>query len=805
MDPILTSIINELSTLQGRLILILDDYHLISTPPIDEILTSFLEHLPLQLHLIISTRNDPHLPLARLRGSNQLNELRATELRFTFAEISEFLNETMALELSAEDIASLETRTEGWIAGLQLAAISMQGREDIPDLIKSFTGSNRFVLDYLIEEVLEQQPESVQNFLLTTSILDRMTASLCDALTGETNGQETLEQLDHTNLFIVPLDEERRWYRYHHLFADLLRQRLKQTIPEQLPILHRKASEWFEQNEFTAQAIEHALRAEDFEQATNLIGRYVDALWKVGEQNRTKIHWWLEGLPEELRYSYPQLCIYHAWGQYMNGHIEAAERSLHAAEQALDASSDGDTGASLTKQDQLTSLDRIQLSGRIAAIQAFLASHKGDISNSIKYAQQALEYLPEQDLAWRSTTAIALVEAYTFAGEFEAATQARLELLEMSKAAGNIFLSLTVSVRLAIDLRVQGRLQKVIDICQQQFQYANENGWSQTAVVGFLLAIWGETLAELNDLDGATTQTTKGVELVARSQDIRALCWSYLCLARVYFTKGDLVNTEKIIQKMEKALRESEIPPWITNRLATWKVRLWLAQGKLNAASQWLEERKLITDGRFKPQGEMDYFLIYDYITAARILIATSQLDEATSLLQHLLGSAEAGARTTRMIEILLLQAMAFQALGNTTQAISVLEQALNLAEPEGFIRIFADEGPPMARLLYKALEHGIAPNYTSRLLTAFPEEAPKQTTPTKPKGQKTGLIEALTEREIEVLMLISEGLTNQDIASRLFLSLNTVKVHTRNIFQKLTVTNRTEAVARAKGLGILK
>jgi LuxR family maltose regulon positive regulatory protein len=326
MDPILTSIINELTTIQGKLVLILDDYHLISTPPIDDLLTSFLEHLPPQLHLIISTRSDPQLPLARLRGSNQLNELRATELRFTFAEISEFLNETMALELSAEDIASLETRTEGWIAGLQLAAISMKGREDTSSVIKSFTGSHRLVLDYLIEEVLDQQSESVQHFLLHTAVLDRLSGAVCNALTGQTNGQETLEMLDHANLFIVPLDEDRRWYRYHHLFSDLLRVRLKRYKSEEEPRLHQRASKWYEGNGLFDEAIEHAYRANDTKRVVALVEKNSEAIWRSGEH--TKFRRWISKVSEELILSNPNLCILQAGNLSIRGLLDESEKIL---------------------------------------------------------------------------------------------------------------------------------------------------------------------------------------------------------------------------------------------------------------------------------------------------------------------------------------------------------------------------------------------------------------------------------------------------------------------------------------------
>jgi LuxR family maltose regulon positive regulatory protein len=518
-EAILTALINELAAIPGKIILVLDDYHLIEAQPIHDALTFLLRHLPPHtgpggqcqgMHLVIATREDPPLSLARLRARGQLTELRATDLRFTSSEAAAFLNQVMGLNLSADDIAALERRTEGWIAGLQLAAISMQGRKDVAGFIQSFTGSHRFVLDYLVEEVLGQQFESVQTFMLQTAILDRLNGSLCDAVRfGYTetpnrsdgaasskgtadNGQATLEMLERANLFVVPLDDERRWYRYHHLFSDLLRQRLRQTQPEQVSTLHTRASEWYEQNGFIDEAIEHALRAEHYERAAHLIEEYADALWGRGEHARLRR--WLEKLPTELVCSKPHLCIFHAWYSFVSGQQEAAEQSLQAAEQALDSGTDRATETEAPERDSLTSLDRAKLQGRVAAIRAFMDSHRGDVPGMIQQARQALECLPEQDRTWRSMIAMVLGDVYGFKGDMTAAYEARFEALTACRAAGDIYYVILASMKLAITLRSQGRLQRTIEICQQQVELAKECGLSQASVVGLLLMIWGEVL-----------------------------------------------------------------------------------------------------------------------------------------------------------------------------------------------------------------------------------------------------------------------------------------------------------------------
>jgi len=787
IESVLTPLINEIATIPDRIILVLDDYHLIDSQPIHDALSFILENIPLQMHLVIATREDPHLPLARLRARGQLTELRAADLRFSSSEAAEFLNQVMGLALSADNVAALETRTEGWIAGLKLAAISLQGHKDTSSLIKSFTGSHRLVLDYLIEEVLDKQSESVQTFLLQTAILDRLTGSLCNALTGQGNGRQTLENLEQANLFIVPLDNERRWYRYHHLFADLLRQRLRQTQPNQLPILHLKASEWYKNNGFSYESVAHAFLGKNFEQAASLIENQFCGKYESIDQ--TILRRWLLEMPEELIISRPDLCILQTWNLFTSGQLKAADQSLQLAEKMLSPNNDYEITSS--RDQNLPDNYRMRLLGRGSAIRSFIASFTGDITGTIEYARQALEYLPEQELEWRSVTLIALGDIYASKGQMVEAHKVRSDALRTAKASGDSHNLMIVNLSLAETQRQQGNLQQVIDICKRQLKRAEDSRISESAVIGRLLGIWGEVLAELNDLDTALNKAEKGVKLAAQGRDVFYIGYSILSLIRVLFSMGDLAGAEDIIKSMQNTAYDYDLPQWALIQFSAWQVRIWLAQGKLELASQWVEERDLDLDG------EPAYLREMEHIALARIFIAQRKLAEADRLLQRLIETAEAGGRTSRMIEILILQALAFQLGGDNDRAMTTLEIALTLAEPEGFIRIFVDEGPPMARLLYEAISREIAPEYVQRLLAAFPIDEPEQ-------AANSELIEPLSEREIEILQLVAEGLTNLEIASRLYLSPNTVKAHTRNIYGKLGVNNRTQAGVRARALGLL-
>ena len=801
IESILMLLINEISSVSEKIILVLDDYHLIDAQPIHKALSFLFNNQPQNLHIVITTRQDPILPLSRLRAKDQLTELRAANLRFTSSEAIVFLNKVMDLNLSEEDATALEIRTEGWISGLQLAAISLQGQEDISKLIQSFSGSNRLVLDYLIEEVLNHQPKTVQTFLLKTSILNRFTGCLCDALTGQEDGQETLEMLERENLFIIPLDNERHWYRYHHLFADLLRKRLGQRYPKEVTGLQIRAGKWHENNGSDEEAIGYAFGAADSKSAARLIEKNVDALWLRGQHG--KLRRWLIQLPDEYVFSKPNLYIFRALYYSTSGQLEAAEFDLQSVEKVI--KSGAKPLSSHNEAANLSDSDRKRLRGSLSAIKAFMVAYsQKKVPEIIMHARKALENLSEQDLAMRTIAAIALGDAYSSQGEMNAAYQAHQNALDIITSTGNLYFQIVANVKIAMVLRQQGKLTRAVEICSKQMDLAGRNRLSRTGIIGMLLAVKGEVLAEMNDLDQALILVKKGLDLRAHNDDVAMHCWCHLCQMRVLYSHGDLDGIEKSIQAMTVVGREMKFPPWFITHLGAWQVRLWLGQGNLECASNWIEERGFNTDENVNPPHDLEYLSIIEYVVLSRILIAQGRLDDAAELLQSLLEIVETKGQTSQAIEIILLQALAYQAKGEIDKAINLLEKAINIAKPKGFFRIFVDEGPPMARLLLETLTRDISRDYVRKLLTAFPSEAPKQTPAFKLQDADSEWIEPLSNRETEVLQLIGEGLSNKEIANRLFLAQSTVKVHTRNIYNKLGIHNRINAVSKAKALGIL-
>jgi LuxR family maltose regulon positive regulatory protein len=794
-EAILITLINEIAALSDRIVLVLDDYHLIGAQPVHDALTFLLEHLPPQIHLVVATREDPLLPLARLRARGQLTELRATDLRFSSSEAAVFLNQVMGLDLSEEDVATLESRTEGWIAGLQLAAISMQGRKDVSGFIQSFGGSHRFVLDYLVEEVLGQQSAGVQAFLLQTAILNRLTGSLCDALTGQENGQATLETLEQANLFIIALDEERRWYRYHHLFAELLQQRLDLTYPNLINDLHSKAVTWHETNGDFSEAIHHALAIDDIKTATRLIEK--GALEALEQSELRFILKWVDRLPDTALESSPSLFIYHSWALVLTGQVEGLSSKLEKTEWLLQAIEEYDA---TQKQEML---------GYIAGLKALLALWQRDFASGLDFANQALENLPDNNWV-RGYCAIVLGSSFSGKGNLVAARDAFAESYSVGKASGNKMLAVSAACNLAHALELEGRLQQAVKLFQDSFQLAEQDG-QVLPVAGYIHVDLARAMYELNDLDVASQHLKEGIELCQRLVDGRAEKIGHCLLARVQLAQGKHADALDSIQKAEGAdpspgtpfdLRGGEYP----------QIRLWLREKRLKHLEAWLKKNGVNVDdvSHFKTK--------LTYTMHARSLIAVGRehtngtyLNDALDLLEELLEMAENNGWGSKVIEILTLQALALQAMGDTAQAMTTLERALTLAEPEGFIRIFVDEGAPMARLLEQLHRRGVAVDYITEILAAFETtDDGSQTTqtaldPSCVVGRpSSALVEPLSERELEVLQLIAAGLTNPEIAARLYLALNTVKAHTRNIYGKLDVHSRTQAVARSQELGLL-
>jgi len=803
IQSILINFINDVISIPKDFALVLDDYHLVDSKSIHHLITFLLDHLPPQMHLIIATRSDPTLPLSRYRSQNQLTEIRAADLIFTTAETSLFLNEKLSLGLSNDDIALLESQTEGWIAGLQLAALSMQGRKDKSNFIKVFTGVDRYIGDYLVEEVLSRQPERNKNFLLQTSILDRLSGPLCDAVTKQIDSQSMLNALEKANLFIFPLDNERQWFRYHHLFADLLQQRLRQTQSNLVLELHRRAYNWYLQEGLKYEAVDHLIAAQDFNQATQLIKEIAEIDWDRGRES--KLFEWFKMLPEEKICSSPQLCIFHARELLESGYLEKAEKRLQEAEGMLESATEEATEESNRESAQRPDFHKYkyELQGRIAVIRAWMASYRGDISEIIQYSRQALKSLPEEDLMWRSVAATSLGFAHGWSGDGDLikAHQAFLEAKDISEAAGNIYMNLLASHSLYVIEMMQGKLKENKEKFQNLIQLAEECGMSRIGIAGSNYSIMGYLHCEKGEFEEGIRYIEKGIQIAEMGHDTITLVGCYFNLIRALYYKEDFTGAQSLIQKIEKIAADFTLPPWMTHTLEASKGLIWTVTGNLNAAANWVKERGLSIDDKLSQRREGEHTVL------ARILIAQDRLEEADQLLERLIENAEARTRFRVVIEMRLLRALTFYKRNDVHSAWGDLSQALALAEPGGFIYTVISEGKPMAELLEKILEEmkkadaekkfSFSKAFVKKLLSTFKAA--------KPSKKALDLVEPLSERELEVLHLLAAGLSNQEIAQKLFISLNTVRTHTKNINTKLNVHSRTQAAARAKELGILE
>ncbi|NEQ47337.1 MAG: helix-turn-helix transcriptional regulator [Leptolyngbya sp. SIOISBB] len=806
LNSLLTTLINEVTAVFENSILVLDDYHLIESEAVDQVLEFLVQYLPpTSMHLVIATREDPPLPLARLRARGQLTEVRAPDLRFTQVETTEFLNQTMNLNLSAEEITALENRTEGWIAGLQLAAISLQGHPNTANFIKSFSGSHHFVLDYLVKEILEQQPESIQNFLLSTSILERLCGSLCDAVLPQssTPGQEILEYLERTNLLLVPLDDKREWYRYHHLFADALQVRLTKGKPNYIAELHLRACAWYEQNNFRPNAIPHALAARHFERAADLIELEWSANIGSYYQNTTWTQW-VQTLPDELVRTRTTLSIGMAWELLFSGKLQAAEDRLKDADRLLALAVNTGEFMEAASSNQDDKKFRSQ-QGLLSLAWAFHAQALSDNAGTIKHAQQTLNLLSETNHYIAGLASSLLGLAYWRNGDLETAVKYMSAAIARLRTTGHILFAISGAYTLASLKIAQGRLFDAVNIYKEALLFATAQG--EPVLLGTTdLHLGLSKLYHEQGNEEAANQHLQRCEALGKQAALPEWPYGwYLVQAQFKIEQGELDDALKLLEAAQQLYHRSPVPNLCP--IAALKTRVWLRQDRLAEALGWVREQGLSIDD------ELSYLQEFAYITFARVLIAQYRRDQtdetfqkAITLLTQLYSVAEAGGRSGSMIEILILQAITNEAQGNLSSALKFLERALTLAETEGYLRIFVNEGQPMAHLLYEALSREITPNsnYVQRVLTAFPLNDLEQKRSLKTQSQVAELLEPLSKREIEVLYLIAEGRTNQEIATTLFLSVNTVKVHTRNIYGKLDAHHRADAVAKARGLGIL-
>jgi len=764
IESFMTILLNEIAAVSDPFILVLDDYHVIEAGPVQDAVAFLIERMPTQMHLVIATREDPNLPLARLRVRHQLTEVRAADLRFTSPEADAFLSGSMGLTLTPANVAQLEARTEGWIAGLQLAALSMQGLQDPDGFIRSFTGSHHFVLDYLFEEVLGRQSASMQSFLLHTSILDRLCGPLCDAVLSEGNleahafpssGQETLAALERANLFIVPLDHERRWYRYHHLFADLLQNRLHQS-GKVAAELHIRASTWYEDNGYEIEAFRHAAAAGDIDRAARLMEGKGMPLHFRGAV--APVLSWLDTLPRKVLDARPALWVLHASAVLMAGRMSSVEPKLIAAEKALQKA----------EQDDKTR----DLIGHIASVRATIAVSRHDAETILAESRRALAYLHPDNLAVRTATTWTLAYAYQLHDNRVAAGKAYADALSISEKIGHDIIALLAALGLGNIQEKENRLYAAAETYRRVLAMAGDSPPPAVCEAHLGLA---RLHYEWNDLNAAAMHGEQAIQLAKRLEQSDRIVAGEVFLAKLKLAQGDASGAAAVLAKADHLARQQNFAHQ-TPQIAAVQVLALLQQGNLTAATHLARKHE-------------------HPISQARVQLSKGNTAAAITLLGTLLKQAELNAMEDERLRATVLLAVASYMNDEKEHAVQLLADALTMAEPGGFTRTFLEEGEPMYRLLHEAADQGMRQDYLGKLLAAFERRFP---------FPADSLIEPLSGRELEVLRLIAQGLSNQEISERLYIALPTVKGHNRIIFDKLQVKRRTEAVARARKLGLL-
>ena len=827
VDALLATLVNGLARIDHESVLVLDDYHVIAAPEIHDAMAFLVEHLPPQVHLVIATRSDPPLPLGRLRARGDLVEIRAADLRFTPDEAAAYLNGTMGLDLSDADVAALEERTEGWAAALQLAALSMHGRQDVSSFIAGFAGDDRYVVDYLAGEVLSRQSDDVRRFLLETAILGRLTGPLCDAVTGGDDGRAMLEELERANLFLVPLDDRRQWYRYHHLFGDVLQTRLRDEHPgaDHIDALHRRAADWHDAQGDRPEAIRHALAGHDAERAATLVELAAPDLHQARQEATLRA--WLEALPDEVFANRPVLTVDLIGVRLRHGETEGVEALMEQAERWLDepagaaGAAEEEAGSRRTPRND----DRIptasasssaawaepramvvvnegefrHLPAQIAIFRAGMALLQGDVATTKAQAERALTLIDDDDRLRQGSAAALLGLVHWNLGELDQAGRRYAQGVDHLLAAGSVSDSMGCSQALADIYLAQGRLRDAQVTLKRALTVADDGGGrrgggGQPVLRGAADMHVGLSVIrrERNDLAGARRHLATSLELGEHAGLPQNPYRSRVAEARLRETDGDLDGALDLLDEAERRYFGDFSPD--VRPVAAVRARLRIVRGELREAQQWADERAL------SPEDDLTYAREFEHLTLARLLLA-QQSPAAEPFLDRLLAAAEAGQRTGNVIEALILQALAHQGRGDIRAALDPLDRALVLAEPEGYARVFLDEGAPMISLLDAAAKHGAAADQAGRLLASDRLPTEQDAAPAPPPAGT--LVDPLSERELDVLRLLRSELSGPDIARELVVSLNTVRTHTKSIYTKLGVNSRQAAVRRATELGL--
>ena len=815
IDTMLTVLINAIAATPGSLVLVLDDYHLITATPIQQALATLISYLPPNFHLMIASRADVPLPLARLRARGQVAEIRATDLRCTPNEAAAFLHTLLGRELAPDAIATLLERTEGWMAGLQLAALSLQGQADAAGWIATIRGENRYIWDYLVGEVFDHQPAEIQLFLLHTAFLDRMCAELCHAVMADDqppdwpSSQAMIDYLERANLFLVALDTERRWYRYHRLFADVLRLRMRQLHPELVQPIHRRAAAWYRRSGLTADAIQHALAAQDWEVAAASIEEHAEALLIRGEV--ATLMGWLRMLPPDVLGRRPRLCLFQAAALTVVGQLDEAEAQVRAAEHAT---------AVAQSAVAATPNASAPFPGELATIKSIVAAGRDDFLSAISWARTALAQLPQERIFWRLAATLGLSAAHWTRGDLDQLIQSTEEQLALSAATGNDLLYAAASLQIAYIQVMQGKLRLAAQTCWRLLEPAAEQGGALSPFVGWATRWLSDISYEWNDLDAAVRFARDGIAQSQRVGNAEQQASNAAALAHALQAQGDITGAQAA---MDQAIQLAQPLAQVAERalVAAAQARLWLSQGNLTAAATWAQAGMLALDDT----QNYVHVQIIEQLTLARLYLVQggAQAVQAVSLLETLRHDTEARAQYGSMIEAQALLALAYAATGDTARARDCVAHVLTLTAPEGHIRLFADLGAPMQGLIAGFRAQLVAKNhhehsantvpplaYIDTLLAAFPASSGQNGDERAAKDQseinnlQSAMVEPLSARELQVLRLVAAGQPNQAIAASLIIAESTVKMHLKNIYGKLAAHSRTQAIARAHALGLL-